>query len=40
LSPPLYGLVADVAGSYRAIWAALACVLLVALVPALLLREE
>jgi predicted MFS family arabinose efflux permease len=40
LSPPLYGLVADVSGSYRAIWAALACVLLVALVPALLLREE
>ncbi|MDX6466526.1 MAG: hypothetical protein QOI27_1566 [Gaiellaceae bacterium] len=40
LSPPLYGLVADVAGSYRAIWAALACVLLIALVPALLLREE
>jgi predicted MFS family arabinose efflux permease len=40
LSPPLYGLVADVSDSYRAIWAALACVLLVALVPALLLREE
>jgi MFS family permease len=40
LSPPLYGLVADVSGSYRAIWAALACVLLVALVPAALLREN
>jgi MFS transporter, ACS family, hexuronate transporter len=40
LSPPLYGLVADVSGSYRAIWAALACVLLVALVPAALLRER
>jgi predicted MFS family arabinose efflux permease len=38
-SPPLYGLVADVAGSFRAIWAALACVLLVALVPAALVRE-
>jgi predicted MFS family arabinose efflux permease len=39
-SPPLYGLVADVSGSFRAIWAALACVLLVALVPAALLREH
>jgi MFS family permease len=40
LSPPFYGLVADVSGSYRAIWAVLACVLLVALVPAALLREQ
>jgi MFS family permease len=39
LSPPLYGVVADVSGSFRAIWAALACVLLVALVPAVLVRE-
>ena len=39
-SPPLYGLVADISGSYRAIWAALSCVLLVALVPAALLREH
>jgi len=38
-SPPLYGLVADISGSFRTIWAALACVLLVALVPAVLLRE-
>ena len=39
VTPPLYGLVADVSGSYRTIWAALACVLLVAFVPAALLRE-
>lgn len=39
LSPPLYGLVADATGSYRAIWAALACVLAVAFVPAALVRE-
>jgi MFS family permease len=39
LSPPLYGLVADAAGSYRAIWAALACVLVVSLIPATLVRE-
>ena len=36
---PLYGLVADVAGNYRSIWAALFCVLALALVPALLVRE-
>ena len=34
VSPPLYGLVADLAGTYRAIWAVLAVVLVVALVPA------
>ncbi len=39
-SPPLYGLVADAAGSYRAIWAALACVLAVAFVPASLVHER
>jgi MFS family permease len=39
ISPSLYGLVADLTGSYRAIWAALACVLVVAFVPALLVRE-
>ena len=39
ISPSLYGLVADLAGSYRAIWAALACVLVVAFVPATLVRE-
>jgi predicted MFS family arabinose efflux permease len=39
LSPPLYGLVADAAGSYRAIWAALAVVLALAFVPAALVRE-
>jgi MFS transporter, ACS family, hexuronate transporter len=39
LSPPLYGLVADLAGTYRAIWAVLAVVLVVALVPASLVRE-
>jgi MFS family permease len=40
LSPPLYGLVADGFGSYRAIWVALACVLVVAFVPAALVRES
>jgi predicted MFS family arabinose efflux permease len=40
ISPPLYGLVADLAGSYRAIWAALALVLAAALIPALLLPDE
>jgi MFS family permease len=39
LSPPFYGLVADLAGTYRAIWAALAVVQAVALIPALLVRE-
>lgn len=40
LTPPVYGLIADQAGTYRAVWAALACVLLVALVPAALLGER
>ena len=39
LSPPFYGLVADVTGSYRGIWAALACILALAFVPAALVRE-
>jgi MFS family permease len=39
-SPPLYGLVADLAGSYRAIWLVLAGVLAIALVPAALVRES
>jgi MFS family permease len=39
-SPPLYGLVADLTGSYRAIWAVLAGVLMVALVPAALVRKH
>jgi MFS family permease len=39
LSPPLYGLVADLAGTYRAIWLVLTVVLLIALVPAMLVRE-
>ena len=39
-SPPLYGLVADQTGSYRAIWLVLAVVLAIALVPAALVREE
>src|SRR5207244_5582363 len=38
LTPPLLGLVADRSGSYRAVWAALGCVLIVALVPAQLAR--
>ena len=40
LTPPLYGLVADVSGTYRAVWAVLCCVLLLALVPATLMRER
>ncbi len=39
VSPPLYGLVADIAGTYRAIWAAVAIVLAVSFVPALLIHE-
>ncbi len=39
LSPPLYGLVADLAGTYRAIWAVLSVVLAVAFIPAFLIRE-
>jgi predicted MFS family arabinose efflux permease len=39
-SPPLYGLVADLTGSYRAIWAVLAGVLVIALVPAALVRKQ
>ena len=39
ISPPLYGLVADVAGSYRAIWAAAAIVLALAFIPASLIHE-
>jgi MFS family permease len=39
-SPPLYGLVADVSGTYRAIWGALAVVLAAALIPASLIRER
>ena len=37
---PLYGLAADLAGSYRAVWVVLSCVLLLALVPASLVRER
>ena len=36
LTPPLYGLVADWTGSYRSVWAVLCCLLLLALVPAML----
>jgi MFS family permease len=39
LSPPFYGLVSDIAGTYRAIWAALSIVLALAFVPASLIRE-
>jgi MFS transporter, ACS family, hexuronate transporter len=39
LTPPLYGLVADLTGTYRAIWAALSILLALAFVPALLLEE-
>jgi sugar phosphate permease len=40
LSTPIYGLVADLAGDYSAIWVALACVLALAFVPVALLRER
>jgi predicted MFS family arabinose efflux permease len=40
LTPPLYGLVADVSGTYRAVWGVLVCVLLLALIPATLIRER
>ena len=40
LTPPLYGLVADWTGSYRSVWALLCCLLLLALVPAMLIRER
>lgn len=40
LTPMLYGAVADAAGTYRAIWVALAVVLAVAFVPALLVSER
>ena len=38
-SAPIYGLVADTAGTYRAIWGVLTVVLVLALVPAFLVRE-
>ena len=40
VTPPLFGLVADAAGTYRAVWAALSVVLAFAFVPALLVRER
>jgi MFS family permease len=40
LTPPVFGLIADVAGTYRAVWGALVCLLLLALVPAFLIRER
>jgi MFS family permease len=40
LTPAAYGVVADAAGSYRAIWGALSVVLAVAFVPAALVRER
>jgi cyanate permease len=39
VSPALYGAVADASGSYRTVWAALSGVLLVAFVPAALVRD-
>ena len=38
-APPLFGLIADLAGSYEAMWLALAIVVTLSLVPALLVRE-
>jgi MFS transporter, ACS family, aldohexuronate transporter len=39
LSPPFFGLVSDIAGSYRAIWGVLSVLLAIAFVPAFLVRE-
>jgi MFS family permease len=39
LSPPFYGLISDIAGTYRAIWGALSVILAIAFIPALLIRE-
>jgi MFS family permease len=39
LSPPFFGLVSDIAGTYRAIWGALSVLLALAFVPAFLIRE-
>ena len=39
LSPPLYGVVADLSGSFRASWLLLAGLLVLGLVPAWLMRE-
>jgi MFS family permease len=39
LSPGFYGLVADIAGTYRAIWGVLSVVIALAFIPALLIRE-
>jgi predicted MFS family arabinose efflux permease len=40
VTPPLFGLVADLAGTYRAIWAVLSAILALAFIPALLVRER
>ena len=40
LTPPLYGLVADAFGTFRAVWGALTIVLAFAFVPALLVEER
>ncbi len=40
LTPPLFGLVADLAGTYRAIWAVLAGLLALAFIPASLVHER
>ena len=39
LSPGFYGLVSDIAGTYRAIWGVLSVVIALAFIPALLIRE-
>jgi MFS family permease len=38
-APPLYGLVADLAGGYRVMWLAIGAVVALAFLPALLVRE-
>ena len=39
VAPPLYGLIADLAGGYRLMWLVLAAVVLLSLVPAALVGE-
>lgn len=40
VTPPLYGLLADVTGSYRVVWGVLAAVLALAAIPAAAIRER
>lgn len=39
VAPPLYGLIADLSGSFRVMWLVIGAVVLIAFVPAVLVRE-